>query len=53
VDLCKYILNLINLVKFSVTAVPGFDVNAVVVVSKEVIEKSKIHWGFTVILQDD
>jgi hypothetical protein len=33
-----------------VTAVPGFDVNAVVVVSKEVIEKSKIYWGS---LQDD
>jgi hypothetical protein len=33
-----------------VTAVPGFDVNAVVVVSKEVIEKLKIYWGS---LQDD
>ena len=32
------------------TAVPGFDVNAVVVVSKEVIEKSEIYWGS---LQDD
>jgi len=36
-----------------VTAVPGFDINAVVVVSKEVIEKLKIHWGFAVILEDD